>query len=281
MLEPAAVVGFEFPRDGTGRAGGGGAEGPGQRPACRRSSRASSSIRGDALADEGYRFDHILVRDAAYGALLKRERAVLHERFAGWAERTSARAPPRGPARGGARLSPRAGGPLSPGPRPPRRARPAASHRGRRAAVRGRSPRARSRRHDGRREPPEASCDPSPCAGPGRIALLPDLGEALIGGGRVRRRRRLLSMRQSTAPLPREDLPLLARAELMRLLLKANSSPPDEWSGQLESDARDIVEVLEQAGDQAGLAAASRLLSLAYCRGRPLRRVGGRGRPSD
>jgi tetratricopeptide (TPR) repeat protein len=50
----------------------------------------------------------------------------------------------------------------------------------------------------------------------------------------------------------------------MRLLLKAHSSPPEEWSGQLESEAGEIVEVLEEAGDNAGLAAASRLLSLAY-----------------
>ena len=50
----------------------------------------------------------------------------------------------------------------------------------------------------------------------------------------------------------------------MRLLLKAHSSPPEEWSGQLESDAAAIVEVLEEAGDHAGLAAALRLLALTY-----------------
>jgi tetratricopeptide (TPR) repeat protein len=39
-------------------------------------------------ADEGdaYRFHHLLVRDAAYSGLLKRERAELHERFVTWAE---------------------------------------------------------------------------------------------------------------------------------------------------------------------------------------------------
>ena len=34
-----------------------------------------------------YRFDHILIRDAAYNGLLKRNRATLHERFADWGER--------------------------------------------------------------------------------------------------------------------------------------------------------------------------------------------------
>jgi predicted ATPase len=43
-----------------------------------------------ALADEAYRFRHLLVRDAAYDAVPKDERADLHVRFAGWLERTVA-----------------------------------------------------------------------------------------------------------------------------------------------------------------------------------------------
>jgi class 3 adenylate cyclase/tetratricopeptide (TPR) repeat protein len=34
--------------------------------------------------DDAYRFRHLLIRDAAYGALPKAERAMLHERFADW-----------------------------------------------------------------------------------------------------------------------------------------------------------------------------------------------------
>ena len=37
-----------------------------------------------------YRFDHILIRDTAYGGLLKRRRADLHEHFADWGERVNA-----------------------------------------------------------------------------------------------------------------------------------------------------------------------------------------------
>lgn len=37
--------------------------------------------------DEAFRFAHVLIRDAAYGALPKRVRADLHERFAAWVER--------------------------------------------------------------------------------------------------------------------------------------------------------------------------------------------------
>ena len=58
--------------------------------------------------DDGFRFRHLLIRDAAYDALPKSVRADLHLRFAGWLEETggSRRA---GRAR---RLPPRAGRPL-------------------------------------------------------------------------------------------------------------------------------------------------------------------------
>jgi class 3 adenylate cyclase/tetratricopeptide (TPR) repeat protein len=44
-------------------------------------------IRPDRAAlpgDDGFRFGHILIRDAAYEALPKRQRAALHERYADW-----------------------------------------------------------------------------------------------------------------------------------------------------------------------------------------------------
>lgn len=39
--------------------------------------------------DEGFVFRHVLIRDAAYEAMLKRTRAELHERFAKWLERVT------------------------------------------------------------------------------------------------------------------------------------------------------------------------------------------------
>ncbi|HUZ82694.1 MAG TPA: adenylate/guanylate cyclase domain-containing protein, partial [Gaiellaceae bacterium] len=39
-----------------------------------------------APGSTSYRFQHILIRDAAYQGILKRSRATLHERFADWAE---------------------------------------------------------------------------------------------------------------------------------------------------------------------------------------------------
>jgi len=43
----------------------------------------------DERRSDRWRFWHVLVRDAVYGALLKAERAELHERFARWLESTS------------------------------------------------------------------------------------------------------------------------------------------------------------------------------------------------
>ena len=45
---------------------------------------ADGGMAGDEA--DSYRFHHVLIRDTAYNALLKRARATLHERFVAWAE---------------------------------------------------------------------------------------------------------------------------------------------------------------------------------------------------
>ena len=45
--------------------------------------------RSELSAGDAFRFRHILIRDAAYAALPKADRAALHERFADWRERTA------------------------------------------------------------------------------------------------------------------------------------------------------------------------------------------------
>ena len=44
--------------------------------------------RATVPGDDGFRFGHILIRDAAYDSIPKRLRAELHERFARWLEST-------------------------------------------------------------------------------------------------------------------------------------------------------------------------------------------------
>ena len=262
VLEPAAVVGFEFPREAID-------ELVEEELKAQVGVRLSALVARElihpavtALADEGYRFDHILVRDAAYGALLKRERAVLHERFATWAERTYAEH------HRAAQLEEVLGyhyeqaviylqdlGPLDAhGQQLRSGAAERLSSAGRRALARGDMTAAANllRR----------AATLLPAKDPARISLLPELGEALIEAGEFVFAQVVVDEAIDSATAG-EDLPLLARAELMRLLLKVHSSPPEEWSGELESELGQIVEVLEQAEEFAALAAASRLLSLA------------------
>ncbi len=85
VLERAAVVGKEF-WPGAVAALGSGDEtlGPTLLGLARRElvEPAVSSISGE----DGFRFRHALIRDAAYAGIPKRTRADLHERFAGWVE---------------------------------------------------------------------------------------------------------------------------------------------------------------------------------------------------
>ena len=85
VLERAAVIGKEF-WPGAVAALGGGDEALGTTllELVRREfvEPAVSSIPGE----DGFRFRHALIRDAAYAGIPKRTRADLHERFAGWLE---------------------------------------------------------------------------------------------------------------------------------------------------------------------------------------------------
>jgi class 3 adenylate cyclase len=91
VVDVASVIGLEFAGDAV-------------EALVPESLRTELELRLDSLAqkhlvrrrhgrDEGaglYRFDHILIRDAAYSGLLKRRRAALHEQFADWGDRINA-----------------------------------------------------------------------------------------------------------------------------------------------------------------------------------------------
>jgi class 3 adenylate cyclase/tetratricopeptide (TPR) repeat protein len=85
VLERAAVVGKEFWPGAVAALGSGDENlGPTLLALVRRDlvEPAVSSIPGE----DGFRFRHALIRDAAYAAIPKRMRAELHERFAAWVE---------------------------------------------------------------------------------------------------------------------------------------------------------------------------------------------------
>ena len=153
-------------------------------PSCARSS--SAPIDSELSAGDAFKFRHILIRDAAYEALPKSERAMLHERFADWLERTVGERLTE--YRGDRRLPPRGRLPVSdrarrdrPAPRPTL-ADQAAAHlaaAGGRALDRGdmpaavTTPVASGRRRPDRVDGCASRCCPtsaSRCSRPGRIS---------------------------------------------------------------------------------------------------------------
>jgi predicted ATPase len=47
------------------------------------------SEKKESWSDETYRFLHVPIRESAYSGMLKRTRAELHERFAGWLQQSA------------------------------------------------------------------------------------------------------------------------------------------------------------------------------------------------
>jgi predicted ATPase/class 3 adenylate cyclase len=263
VIEPASVIGVAFPQSAVEEL-----VDEALRPAVgvRLSSiSARQLIHPDTttLADDGYRFDHILIRDAAYGRLLKRERAELHERFADWGVRTNREREREGEFGEiiGYHLEQAATYLAELGPLDARGQRIAEGAATRLAAA--------GRRALGRGDMPASAnllrraVQLLPRSDTTRLDLLPELGEALLETGEFAAAELFLDEAIECATA-NDDARLHARASLMRLLLRAHSSAPEHWSGQLERDAEEIMGALEEAKDNANLAAAATLVALAH-----------------
>jgi len=221
--------------------------------------RASSRSPGDGA----YRFEHGLIRDAAYHGLLKRTRATLHERFVEWADRVNAE---RGRAlefeailgyhleqahRYLAEL-----GPLDAhGEELGRRALERLRGAGRRAFARGDMP---------------AAADllrrASSIAGIGdaeRSAILPDLGEALMELGDFAAATAVLDECIVVADAAGEEA-LRQRAMIVRSLVRFYAGDDENWTARAAALVDAAIPILARAGDDAGLANAWRLLFGTY-----------------
>jgi class 3 adenylate cyclase/tetratricopeptide (TPR) repeat protein len=88
VVEPASVVGLVFAQDAIEHL----VEAP-RRPTVPvhlRTLARKQFVRPDRIDDEeAFRFGHQLIRDTAYGSLLKRERVILHQRFVDWADQVN------------------------------------------------------------------------------------------------------------------------------------------------------------------------------------------------
>ena len=209
---------------------------------------------------EAFRFAHILIRDAAYQAMLKRERAELHERFVDWVE---AVAPDRvlefEEIRGyHLEQAHRIRVDLAPGDERAvalgRRAAGYLASAGERALARGDMPAAATllRR--------AAALLPSDDTSAPRLLL--QAGEALIEAGDFELAERVLGEVLQAAAVA-GDRALETNARMVRLLLRT-SSAPEGVDSEIEAEVQRALPLLEDLEDHEGLTRAWRLLTIAH-----------------
>jgi len=216
--------------------------------------------RAQLIGDDGYRFRHLLIRDAAYEALPKAIRADLHERFASWLQRHGGDLveldeivgyhleqavgyrSELGPLSDEDRTNAQSAGELL-----VRAARKAHDRGDRRAAVKL-FERART-----------LLTQPAPQ----HVLALIDLGRCLteIGGDFDRSRGVLEDASREADALDREDLRIRARLEreFVATVLVEQSRPEEQ-----ERLARDAIAALERYGDDEGLARAWFVLATSF-----------------
>ncbi|MGK2850557.1 MAG: adenylate/guanylate cyclase domain-containing protein [Candidatus Limnocylindrales bacterium] len=86
VVEPASVIGLSFPVDAVMELVGDELR-PGV-PTHLGALKAKQLVRpATGSEEETFRFGHVVIKDTAYGSLLKRQRATLHQQFVDWAER--------------------------------------------------------------------------------------------------------------------------------------------------------------------------------------------------
>jgi class 3 adenylate cyclase/tetratricopeptide (TPR) repeat protein len=213
--------------------------------------------------EQRYRFGHILIRDATYRGLLKASRAVLHERFVGWADRVNQdrdRAVEYEEILGyhleQAYTCLSELGPLDDhGRELGVRAAARLSSAGQRAFARGDMPAAANllRR----------AVALLPADSRGRLRRLPDLAEAMMAIGEFAWAETFLDEAIELATQAGEE-GLGASARLLRLRVRSHSGEAEDWTGRMVAEADRALPLLEAAGDHVELARALRMLAWAH-----------------
>jgi class 3 adenylate cyclase/tetratricopeptide (TPR) repeat protein len=215
------------------------------------------------LAGESYRFGHVHIRQAAYDRLLKRERAVLHERFVDWGERLNRE---RGREAGfeellayhleQAHLHLKDLGPLDAHGR--ELGARAAAHliaTGRRALGRGDMPAAATLL--------QRAAVILPRYDAARLELLPELAEALADVGEFESAHGFLDEAVEGASAGGDEK-VGARARLMRLHVESQAGESQDWAGQVQAEVERAIPIFERDDDHSDLATAWRMLAWAH-----------------
>ena len=257
VVDPASVIGLVFPQaalekmiDDDARA---------EIPAHLETLAAKQLMRLEAGDDASYRFEHLMIRDAAYAGLLKRTRARLHESFVTWADEAN-RANDRATEfeeilgyhmeqayRYRVALAPLDEQAVAVGLDGARRLGSA----GRRAVTRGDMPAAANLLDRASKLLPAGHAE--------RPRLLLDLGYARFETGEYGAAEAAVEASIETAA-GLEDLGQETSARL-ELLLQRFLIDPGRIEGRVEDQANAAIAVLERLGDEDGLARASLLLA--------------------
>ncbi|GIU95468.1 MAG: guanylate cyclase [Gaiellaceae bacterium] len=212
-------------------------------------------------ADDAYKFQHILIRDTAYEGILKRARATFHEEFVRWADSVNREGATEYEEILGYHLEQahRYLSELGPLDDHGRALGVDASRRlaaaGRRAFARGDIPAAASLLDRAAALLPEDD--------PVRLALLPEVGEALLQVGRYDDAAATLD--EAIARAERSGAEhTLAHASLVRLLVRLRAGDPERWREEAAKTTDAALAIFEAADDHAGLAKCWRLLAWTH-----------------
>ncbi len=259
VVEPASVVGLFFPQDAVAELVEDEAR-PTVPTHLAELSRKQFVRPESPDGEPAFRFGHQLIRDTAYGSLLKRERVGLHERFVTWAERVNRE-------RGretefeeilGYHLEQAYRyrdelGPIDDEARAVgERAAAKLASAGRRAHARGDSPAAANLLGRASAVLPRAARF--------RLELISDLGEALIALGRFEDATGVLDEGAAVAADLGDDH-LVARMAVIRLYAEVFGSGETSMTSAIEK-AEQAIASLEGTGDDASLARAWRMIML-------------------
>jgi predicted ATPase/class 3 adenylate cyclase len=220
----------------------------------------------DFAGEKAFSFRHGLIRDAAYRSLPKNARADLHERCAGWLERTSGDRLPEFEEIAGYHLEQALQYRAALGPPNAHsvllaaRASDRLEAAGRRALVRGDLPAAISLL--------ERVSKLLPTADPRRIALLVELGAALIERGQLADAVPVLDEAERLAATA-NDQRLTSHALIQRQFLRSLHGEEGSLEDAAQTTAQ-AIPVFERHGDELGLCHARRLQAWVFwneCRG--------------
>jgi class 3 adenylate cyclase/tetratricopeptide (TPR) repeat protein len=258
VIEPASVVGQNFAQDAVTELVPGPIQ-PEVPEHLASMSRKQLVAPNPQSQEPAFRFHHVLIRDAAYDGLLKRQRADLHERFVNWAEEADRRMG-RGPEfeeiqgyhlEEAYRYLSELGTLDEHARQLGVRASVKLASAGRRAMARGDTPAAVNllRRATATR----AAGDPE------QLRLLPDLGEALVELGGFEEAQSVLDKAIAGGASTGNEA-LAAEAKMVLFSLKLYVGEDEHWAEEVVEAIGEALPVFVRTDHHVGLVRANRLL---------------------